>query len=157
MPQLDAHALPPEIDPILVPSVHVNVLLPDVLVVRLIAVANPLQISGEVPVVSNGVGCTVFVTVVDGPAQPSKEVGVTTNSTEPSALLLGLTNVWATVVPLPELAPVTEPVIVPIVQVNVLAPDVLAVSGMEVAKPLQLEVVVALVKYGKGFTTAAVV
>jgi hypothetical protein len=69
--------------------------------------------------------------------------------------LLGLVSVWAIVDPLPALAPVMLPVIVPIVQVNVLA--ALAVNEIFVAVPLQIVAVFAVVTTGLGLTVIVIV
>ena len=61
-----------------------------------------------------------------------------------------MVNVWAIVLPLPPVAPVMLPVMVPTVQVKVLG--VLAVSGMLVVVPLQIAAVLAVVTTGEGFT-----
>ena len=73
----------------------------------------------------------------------------------PVALVLGLFNVWEIVDPLPALAPVMLPVIVPTVHVNVLA--ALAVNAMLVAVPLQIVAVLAVVTTGRGFTVTVIV
>ena len=69
---------------------------------------------------------------------------------EPAALVLGLVNVCAMVVPLVAVAPVIAPVLAPNVQANVLA--TLAVKLMLVALPLQTAAVAAVVTEGTGFT-----
>src|SRR5205085_1787958 len=101
----------------------------------LVAVA--LQIVAVLAVVTTGVGLTVTVIVygVPGHAGVAVEVGVTIYCTVPTVALLGLVRVCAMVDPLPELAPVIPPVIVPTVHVNVLA--ALAVKGIFVAVALQ--------------------
>jgi hypothetical protein len=69
--------------------------------------------------------------------------------------LLGLTNVCAIVEPLPALAPVIPPVIVPTVHVNVLA--AVDVSAMLLVLPLQIAKVFAVVTTGVGFTVTVIV
>jgi hypothetical protein len=66
--------------------------------------------------------------------------------------LLGLVSVCAIVLPLPALAPVIPPVIVPIVQLKLLA--ALAVNAILVALPLHREAVLGVVTEGMGFTVA---
>ena len=73
----------------------------------------------------------------------------------PAVVLLGLFKVCAIVDPLPALAPVMLPVIVPTVHVNVLA--ALAVSAMFVAVALHIVAVLAVVTTGVGFTVTAIV
>ena len=68
--------------------------------------------------------------------------------------MLGLFNVWAIVAPLPALAPVIPPVIVPTVQVNVLG--ALAVNAMFVAVLLQIAAVFAVVTAGVGLTVTVI-
>jgi hypothetical protein len=67
--------------------------------------------------------------------------------------LLGLVNVWFIKLPLPSLAPVIEPVLVPNVQANVLA--TLAANVKFVLVPLQIAVVFELVIAGFGFMVTA--
>jgi hypothetical protein len=69
--------------------------------------------------------------------------------------LLGLFKVCAIVAPLPPLAPVMLPVMVPTVHVNVLA--AVAVSAMFVAEPLQIAAVFAVVTAGVGLTVTVIV
>ena len=57
--------------------------------------------------------------------------------------------------PEPELAPVIPPVIVPTVQVNVLATE--PVNDMLVAAPLHIVAVFAVVTVGLGFTVTVIV
>ena len=75
-------------------------------------------------------------------------VGVTTYSTVPAALLLGLVSVWLMVPPLPALAPVIPPVTVPIVQANVDGAVEVSVIPVEVA--LHIDKVAALAITGVG-------
>ena len=70
---------------------------------------------------------------------PAVDVGVTRYSTVPGVALLGLFSVCAMVLPLPALAPVMPPVIVPIVQANVLG--AVALSAMFVAVLLHIATV----------------
>ena len=83
------------------------------------------------------------------------DVGVTIYSTVPTALLLGLVSVCAMFAPVPDVAPVTLPVIAPIVQLKVL--DVVAVSAIFVVPPLQIVAVFAVVTTGVGFTVTVIV
>jgi hypothetical protein len=69
--------------------------------------------------------------------------------------LLGLVSVWLIVVPLPEVAPVMPPLIVPIVQLNVL--DALAVRAMFGLVLLQMASVAGLVTAGVGLTVTVMV
>lgn len=64
--------------------------------------------------------------------------------------LLGLPKTWLMVPPVPELAPVMLPVLVPNVQVNVLG--IVAVRLMFGPVPLQVLSGVALVRLGAGIT-----
>jgi hypothetical protein len=148
-------ALAPVIPPVIVPTVHVNVLAVDAVNAMFVAVA--LQIVAVLAVVTTGVGLTVTVIVYAGPGQAgvAVDVGVTIYWTVPAALLLGLVNVCAMVEPLPALAPVILPVIVPTVQVNVLA--ALAVNAILVAVPLHMEAVLVVVTTGVGFTVTVIV
>ena len=59
--------------------------------------------------------------------------------------------------PAPALAPVMPPVIVPIVQVNVLTPGVLAVNAIFVAVPLHIVAVAGVVTTGAGLTVTVIV
>jgi hypothetical protein len=67
---------------------------------------------------------------------PAVEVAETRYSTVPAVALLGFESVCAMVLPLPALAPVMPPVMVPTAHVNELG--ALAVSGMFVAVLLQI-------------------
>ena len=70
-------------------------------------------------------------------------------------LLLGLVSVWLIVLPLPALAPVIPPVIVPIVQVNVLeADEVREIFGLVL---LQIARVDGFVTAGVGLTLTVIV
>ena len=67
------------------------------------------------------------------------------------AVAKGLVSVCAIVDPLDALAPVTPPVIVPIVQLKV-APVTLLFNAIFVVVPLQIVVGLAVVTSGAGFT-----
>ena len=69
--------------------------------------------------------------------------------------MLGLFKVCAIVDPLPALAPVMLPVMVPTVHVNVLA--TLAVNAIFVAVALHIVAVLAVVTTGVGFTVTVIV
>jgi hypothetical protein len=75
-------------------------------------------------------------------------------STLPAALLLGLFRVWAMLLPEPALAPVMPPVIVPIVQLNVLA--AVDVNAIFVVAPLQMVALFAVVTAGVGLTVTVI-
>jgi hypothetical protein len=145
----------PVIAPVIVPTVHVNVLA--AVAVNAIFVAVALQIVAVLAVVTTGVGLTVTVIVYAEPGQAgvAVDVGVTIYWTVPVVALEGLVRVWAIVNPLPALAPVILPVIVPTVHVNVLA--ALAVSAMFVAVALQIVAVLAVVTTGVGLTVTVIV
>jgi len=81
-------------------------------------------------------------------------VAVTRYSTVPAVALLGLVSDWLIVLPLPADAPVILPVIVPTVQVNVLADD--AVNPIAVVLPLQIVAVFAVVTTGRGLTVTTI-
>lgn len=70
-------------------------------------------------------------------------------------MLLGFESVCAIVAPDPDVAPVMPPLMVPTVQVNVLA--VVAVNAMLVVPPLQIAAVFAVVTTGVGFTVTVIV
>jgi hypothetical protein len=148
-------ALAPVMLPVIVPTVHVNVLA--TLAVGAIFVVVALQIVAVLAVVTTGVGLTVTVIVYAEPghAGVAVDVGVTRYWTVPVAELLGLFNVCAIVDPLPLEAPVIPPVIVPIVQVNVLA--ALAVNAIFVAVALHIVAVLAVVTTGVGLTVTVIV
>jgi hypothetical protein len=115
-----------------------------------------LQIAIVAAFVTTGRGFTVTVIVYGAPTQlPVTEVGVTLYWTEPAVLVLGFVNVWLIVPPDPALAPVIPPVIVPIVQANVLG--ALAARVMFGLVALQVEVVDAFVTAGVGFTVMVIV
>lgn len=82
------------------------------------------------------------------------EVGVTIYATVPAVVELGLFSVCAMVGPDPAVAPVIPPLIVPMVQLKVLA--AVAVSAMLVAVPLQIAAVLVVVTAGIGFTVTVI-
>lgn len=69
--------------------------------------------------------------------------------------MLGLLSVCAMVAPVPGVAPVIPPVIVPIVQLKVLA--AVATSAILVVPPLQMAAVLAVVTTGVGLTVTVIV
>ena len=83
------------------------------------------------------------------------DVGVTKYWTVPGVVLLGLFKVCAIVDPLPAVAPVMPPVIVPTVHVNVLL--AVAVNAIFVAVPLHTVAVLAVVTTGVGLTVTVIV
>lgn len=105
----------------------------------------------------DGVGLTVTVMVngVPGQVVDTVDVGVTIYSTVPAVVLLGFDKDCAIVLPDPAVAPVTPPVIVPIVQLYVL--DTVDVSAMLVVLPLQMVSLFAVVTAGVGFTVTVMV
>jgi hypothetical protein len=135
--------------------VQLNVLA--AVAVRAILVAVALHIEAVLAVVTDGMGLTVTVIVYAAPGQVglAVEVGVTKYWTVPAVALLGFVSAWAMVDPLPALAPVMPPVIVPTVQVNVLA--AVAVNPILVAEPLHIEAVFAVVTAGVGLTVTVIV
>ena len=148
-------AVAPVMLPVIVPIVQVNVL--GAVEVSAILVAVPLQIAAVLAVVTTGVGLTVTVMVygVPGQAVDAVEVGVTIYCTVPAVALLGFDSVCAIVAPEPAVAPVMPPVIVPIVQLNVLA--AVPVNGIFVAVPLHMAALFAVVSSGLGFTVTVMV
>jgi hypothetical protein len=141
--------------PVIVPTVHVNVLA--ALAVNAILVAVLLQIAAVLAVVTAGVGLTVTVMVYGAPGHVvlAVDVGVTIYCTVPAVALLGLLSVCAIVAPDPAVAPVMPPVTVPTIQVNVLA--ALAVKAILVAVLLQIAAVLAVVTAGVGLTVTVIV
>jgi hypothetical protein len=108
--------------------------------------------------VTAGVGLTVTVTIYAALAGqlPVVEVGITKYSTVPAVELLGLISVCAMVLPLPAVAPVIPPVMVPIVHANVLG--AVAVNGILVAVLLQIATVAGTpVIAGVGLTVTVIV
>jgi hypothetical protein len=147
-------ALAPVIPPVMVPIVQENVL--DVLAVNAIFGDVPLHILAVAAFVTTGFGYTVTVIVNAAPAHnPVVDVGVTRYWTVPVAELLGLVSTWLIVDPEPALAPVIPPVMIPIVQENVLG--VLAVNAMFGPVPLHVLAVEAFVTEGAGFTVTVIV
>jgi hypothetical protein len=120
-------------------------------------VAVALHIVAVLAAVTTGVGLTVTVIVYTGPGHAvlAVDVGVTRYWTVPAVALEGLVSVCAIVEPLPALAPVIPPVIVPIVQVNVLA--ALAVNAIFVGVALQIVAVLAVVTAGVGLTVTVII
>jgi hypothetical protein len=147
-------ALAPVTLPVTVPIVHVKLLA--TLEVKAMFVPAPLQIIFVEAFVTVGAGLTVTVIVKAVPTHdPVVEVGVTMYCTVPAAELLGLVSVWLIVEPLPAVAPVIPPVIVPIVQLKLLGTlEVKAILGDE---PLHTLPVDAFVTAGFGFTVTVMV
>jgi hypothetical protein len=144
----------PVILPVTVPIVHANVLV--TLAVSEMFGLVPVHVDAVAAFVTTGVGLTVTVIVYGAPAHPPVvDVGVTIYWTEPAAVLPGLVKVWLMVLPLPAVAPVIPPLMVPIVHANVLA--ALAVREMLGPVPLQIDVVAAFVTAGVGFTVTVMV
>lgn len=108
----------------------------------------PLQRSADIADIT-GVGSTI-TTIFEGTPGHVLAEGVTMYVTDP-AVAFGLLSAWAMVEPLEALAPVMPPVIVPIVQLNVL-PTKLLVNAMFVVDPLQISVELAVLTFGAGFT-----
>jgi hypothetical protein len=147
-------ALAPVMLPVMAPIVQLMVLA--TLAVKAMLVALPLQIDDVFDVVITGVGFTVTVIAVALPAQlPVVDVGVTLYCTVPAAALLGFVKAWLMVLADDALAPVMPPVIVPIVQLKVLA--ALAVNARLGDVPLQIDAVFAFVTDGLGFTVTVMV
>jgi hypothetical protein len=149
-------ALAPVILPVTVPIVHANV--DGALEVSVMFGEVVVQIAVVAGFVTTGEGFTVTVMVNAGPVQlPVEEVGTITYCTVPAVELLGLYNgsliVWLT--PLPALAPVIPPVIVPIDQLNVLGALAVRLSPAPVAS--QIDFVAAFVITGVGFTVTVIV
>jgi hypothetical protein len=129
-------ALAPVIPPVLVPIVHEKLL--GVEEVSTVFGAVLLHISAVALFVTTGLGFTVTVIVNGFPIQePVEEVGVTMYSTVPALTLLGLERICPIVDPEEALAPVIPPVMVPMVQVKVLA--TVAVKGIAGLVALQVE------------------
>jgi hypothetical protein len=116
----------------------------------------PLQMIAVAGVIIAGKGFTVTVIVYGLPEQvPVVDVGVTRYSTDPAVVLLGLVSVCAMVLPEPDVAPAILPLIVPIVQLNVL--PALEVSAILVVAPLQIVALLAAVTAGVGLTVTVTV
>ena len=93
---------------------------------------------------TTGTGLTVTVMVVGAPEHaPVREVGVTRYCTDPATEFPVIDKSWLIEEPDPALAPVTPPVIVPIVQVKLLG--VLAVKTIFGSVPLHVAAVKAFV------------
>jgi hypothetical protein len=150
-------ALAPLILPVIVPIVHANVL--GAVAASGIFVAVLLQIAtAEGTPVTTGRGFTVTVITKGALAGqvPAVDVGVTRYCTVPAVALLGLVRVCAIVFPLPAVAPVIPPVMVPMVQAKVLG--AVAVSGMFVTSLLQMETAAGTpVTIGVGCTVTVMV
>jgi hypothetical protein len=124
---------------------------PPRLFVKAIEVAFPEQMVCEAGVaVITGFGFTVIVTVIGFPEQPAGSglVGVMVYTAVPETLPV-VVKLCAMLFPLPAVAPVILPLIVPIDQLKVL--DMLAVRGIFVFVPLQILVVNGVVRTGTGF------
>jgi hypothetical protein len=143
-------AFAPVTPPVIVPIVHVNVLFE--LAVNAILVAVLLHITVVFAAVTTGLGFTVTVIVYTAPVQAGEpvDVGVTRYSTVPAVALPGLVNVCAMLLPDDAVAPVIDPVTVPMVQLKVLATE--AVNEILVAAPEHIDAVLAVVTDGIGFT-----
>jgi hypothetical protein len=147
-------AVPPTMPPVTVPIVHVKVAGVDEVSVMLGLVL--LQMAADPPLVITGTGFTVTVIVYGLLAQlPVVDVGVTIYSTVPGVVLPGLPSTWLIVFPDPGAAPVMPPVIVPIVQLKLLA--AVEVSERLVLVPLQIAAVAGLVTAGVGLTVTVIV
>lgn len=143
----------PVIPPVTVPTVQLNELGTEE--VMLIFGLVPLQMEVVAGVVIVGAGLTVTVMVVGEPAQePAVAVGVTIYSTVPAKVALGLVSVWLIVDPDPGPAPVILPVMAPIVQAKLLGVD--AVKDIAVPVPLQIVAVVGVVTPGAGSTVTTI-
>ncbi len=116
----------------------------------------PLQMLLVAEFVTAGAGFTVTTIVSGAPAQePSVEVGITMYGTVPATVLLGLLKAWLILVPEPARAPVILPVIVPNVQLKLLA--IPAVKETLVLFPLQIMAVALVVTIGLGLTVTVIV
>jgi hypothetical protein len=147
-------AVAPVMPPVMVPIVQEKLLATPA--VKLIFVVTPEQIVAVAALVTAGAGFTVTVIVNVAPTQePVVAVGVTLYCTVPAAVLLGLVSTWLMEEPEAALAPVMPPVIVPIVQLNVLG--ALAVKLIFGPVPLQVLAVAELVTAGVGFTAIVAV
>ena len=142
----------PVIPPVTGPAFHKKVL--PIAVERLMFGPVPLQVAATVEVVNAGSGFTVIVIAVGGPEQPAGvDVAITLYTTVPATALLGLVRIWLMLAPPPIEAPVTPPVIVPIVHAKLLGTDELRITpGFT---PLQV-VGVAGVTAGAGFTVIVI-
>ena len=106
--------------------------------------------------ITAGKGLTVTVIVSAAPAHdPPVDTGVITYSTEPAVVLSGLVKAWLIEEPELASAPLILPVLVPIVQLKLLA--VVAANVIAGPVPLQILAVDAFVKTGIGFTVTVIV
>lgn len=80
---------------------------------------------------------------------PVTDTGITMYSTVP-VVVAGLVRIWSRELPVPALAPVTPPVMVPTVQVY--AAGTLAIRLIPVPVPLQIVLVAEVVTAAVGFT-----
>lgn len=145
--------LAPVMLPVIVPTVHVKVLA--AVAVNDMFGLVPLHVDAVLGVVTVGFGLTVTVIVYSAPGQlPVVEVGVTRYGTVPAVASPGLVSTWLIVLPELALAPVMPPVIVPIVQANVLG--ALAVRAIAGLVPLHVAAVLAVVTSGVGLTVTVI-
>lgn len=146
--------LAPVTPPVIVPMVQAKVLGAEA--VKLIPGAVPLQILIVGVFVMSILGLTVTVIVYGMPEhKPTVAVGVTIYSTVPAVELLGLSSTWLMDDPDPALAPVTPPVMAPIVQLKVLEAEAVKLILVEV--PLQILIVGAFVTIILGLTVTVTV
>ena len=147
-------AVAPVTPPVIVPIVHVNVL--GLLAVSAILVAVLLQITSVGALVTTGVGNTVTVAMMlkAVPIHPFSEVGTTRYSTVPELTVLGFVSAWLIRLPLPGLAPVMPPVMVPTVHANVLG--TLAVKLILGLPPLHIAAGGVFVTAGVGFIVTVI-
>ena len=115
-------------------------------------VSSPLHIVSAAGVANTvGVGSTIASTSKVGPSQPAPLLGVILYVTV-CCTFVGLINGWAIVEPLPELAPVTPPVLLCTTQVYVVPTTPLVVlMAMFVVPPLQMVSSLAVAS-GNGLT-----
>ena len=140
--------------PVMLPTAQEKVLDADAS--RVISVGDPLQTAHEVMVVRTGFGFTVTVMVRGEPEQePAADVGITMYSTVPAEVASGLVKTWLMADPLPALAPEMFPVMLPIVQANVL--DTVAERVNPVLVPLHMDTTEELVISGTGLTVTVMV
>jgi hypothetical protein len=95
-------------------------------------------VAGERAIVGAGNGLTVTLLVRAAQEVALIGVGVTTYCTVPAVEVLGLLSTWLIVLPLPALAPVIPPVIVPTVHVYVLG--ITDVRAILVFSPLHIAI-----------------
>jgi hypothetical protein len=147
-------AVAPVMPPLMLPIVHAKA--DGALDVSAMFGLVPLHIATAAGFVTTGVGFTVTVIVNGAPGQPPAiEVGVTMYWTVPAVVLLGFVKVWLITGPALATAPLIPPVMVPMVQMNVLG--VVAVSVMFGPVPSQVLAVGALVIAGVGYTVTVAV